>query len=290
MMGERGLSMVNFARNTGYNSGTISKWLDGKYPGNVESLEHAVRDALENLNRKEQASPALVKLHTAKLIEAHCEYIRQANHLGILYGPAGIGKTSGAQLYVADHPTSRLLTACEWHDDDRAFLRLLWTATETRGWSGGEPRADYLQRIYHGSDRLILIDNAHKFTRRALGSVFDFHDETKAPIMLIANPEIQGRIRANDQWFRRCGRVKNLELGKDGEKLARHLMEFYAPDGGDGLLNLCKQAIRERGHAGSLRKQLSLARALRRADGDYSWEEAFAEAGEDLIKDPDAKK
>jgi DNA transposition AAA+ family ATPase len=133
---------------------------------------------------------------------------------------------------------------------------------EVRGMAAGTRRADWLVERLRGSNRLIVIDNAHRMTRSALAWIFDFSDPVEAggtgcPVALVGNPELLEKIAAKDQQFSRVGVLRPLKL-TGARALADAMLQRLCPAHAGALLDLAERVVTERGHLRALKKHLLL--------------------------------
>ena len=100
---EHGISQGAVARGIGKSAAVVSQYLQNKYNGDVEAIDVLVEGWL--LNQRERANDSFNQLSytytaTARRIE---EVIRLAHVEGetvVLYGQAGLGKTSALAAYI----------------------------------------------------------------------------------------------------------------------------------------------------------------------------------------------
>jgi type II secretory pathway predicted ATPase ExeA len=93
---------------------------------------------------------------------------------------------------------------------------------------------DHLVSKLTDSQRLLIIDNAHRLTESARRWLADFWEETRLPIALVGNPEIEQQWQRNDQHGSRVGlhRDITLDLVKKAtttKATARHLLHLHLP-------------------------------------------------------------
>lgn len=140
----------------------------------------------------------------------------------------------------------------------------LFAALETRGKTPGLRRADWLVERLRGSNRLLVLDNAHRLTCGALQWLFDFYDACEVPdtgahiaVALVGNPEVLEKILANDQQFSRIGLMRPIKP-VDMATLAKQMLHRLCPDHAAELQDLAAKVAGERGHLRALKKHLLL--------------------------------
>lgn len=277
------LTNAELGRQLAYSAASISQYLNKVYPGDITQFERRIADLLSNASRRIERGSRVVESEVTRRVCATLELIRKTNDVGILSGEAGEGKSSGLELYSMKNPLSIVITATAWASGPHDIERLIWEQVSHRGWSGTTSRGAFLAHSLRGSNRLLIIDNAHKLSRKALQWVFDFHDATKCGVVLVGNPEIIEKIEDSDQRFSRVG--LNIELKvKDRTPLVRHLVSTIVADAPEELFPLAMKVAEERGHFRALEKQLQLSAELKNGNSRLTWTDAFQAAHTKLVR------
>ncbi|MBC8009946.1 MAG: AAA family ATPase [Burkholderiales bacterium] len=254
---EHGLSLTQLGRELGINSSHVSKYLAGKPEGDVPRLESTIEDVLKNAATRRREKKALFETPASRSIHSACELIRKTNDVGLVHGPAGLGKTSGVALYAGENPSAIVLTLSKWSGQADGIQAAVFAALESRGKTPGMRRAEWLVERLRGSNRLLVIDNAHRLTHGALQWLFDFQDATECPIALVGNPEVLAKIRENDQQFSRIGLLRAIKP-TEVATLAKQMLQRLCPDHAPVLQDLATKVAGERGHLRALKKHLLL--------------------------------
>lgn len=235
----------------------VSKYLNGTPEGDVVRLEEAARELLRTASTRRRVAKGLFETDASTEINVTCELIRRTNDIGLIHGPAGAGKTKGIDLYCAANALTLHVTLSKWDSGpgglEAAIAEQLDEKTRTRR----ERRSTWMRAQLKGSNRLLIIDNAHRLTRSALAWLFDFHDATQLPIALVGNPEVLELIKENDQQFSRIGVETPVEV-ESAEAFARNMLRLHCPEHTAELLKLATAVVRERGHGRALLKHLLL--------------------------------
>lgn len=280
-------SLEDIARDTGYSPSTISKYLSGKPEGDVAKLESLITDVVANAAVRESYKYSLFTHAISDQIKVTFETIRKTGDVGLVTGPAGLGKTCGCQLYCVNNPTTIFITiARKLRADPKDICRSIIAAGGQTGGTG----SNYTRVVekLQASSRLIIVDNAHLLAKSGLGWLFDLHDETGSPIALVGNPEILDRISKNDQQFSRIGyhRVVNLTPNA-AKKPTENIVHIYFPDHVAKLLPLALQVSTKQGHFRALKKQLILTREIINGAPGTDPVEAFQSAHGQLVRNYD---
>lgn len=281
------LTMTAMATELGVSSTRVCKYLAGKPEGDVTDMEARVADLLKAAKRRSVIDVTPFETNVTQIIHATLELVRKTNDVGLIAGPAGIGKSIAARSYHETKPTSIWVTMPRWQRSDAGLVGLLFDACETRSWSHNTPRANWLCDHLSGSNRLIIIDNAQRMTAGAREWIFDLHDATACPVALVANPELLAAIRGNDQQFSRVGIYQQVALApKQIRDYAKRLVDALVPNADGGLHDFAAAVAEERGHLRALKKQLLLMLDLVQAKhygGDQV--KAFQDAHTKLVRD-----
>lgn len=254
-------SNADAAREFGYSASMVSKFLSGKLEGDTTRFQNVIEDILKSAAARQQENLTLFETNVSRTVNATLERIRSNNSVGVISGPAGVGKTCGIILYLQVYPSAIFITAARWQRDATALAGLLFAAVETSGYDNRTPRMDFVARKLKDSNRLLIVDNAHRLTIGALELLFDFHDQTGVGIALIGNPAVLDNIRKNDQQYSRCAIKKEITLEKPA-KVAAEMLRVSFPDASDDLRDLSEQVVSNRGHLRALKHQIRLAKQI----------------------------
>jgi hypothetical protein len=263
-MREQDWTLTRLAKEVGYSASQLSRYIAGKPEGNVEKMERVIQDVLKSAARRIATDVPAFRTNVTDEIAGVCDLIRKTNDVGLLHGPAGVGKTVGILMFADANKSTIIVTASRMNRDDAGMCRLIFGQLETRGWDRMSPRSAWLIERLNKSSRLIVVDNAHRLTRSALQWLFDFHDETGCPICLVGNPEVMDAIRANDQMFSRIGIVHQVQL-RGALDAARRMIRSLAPAIEADCDHMAKVVAENKGHLRAVKKQVLLARDLMEA-------------------------
>lgn len=279
------LTNTELSRRMGVGITQVSKYLNGKPEGDVERLESIAGDVLHNESRIRETAHALFDTPTTRSVANTCNLVRETNDVGLLFAPAGLGKTSGCRMYALQNLSTIMITATGWLGTSSGVSAALFTQIQNRSYPGNVPRSTWMAERLRGSGRLIIVDNAHKLRASAIGWLFDFTDETECPLLLVGNPELLPVIRTNDQWFSRIGVKRELRWPKSGgPEVVRKLVESLVPEAVE-VAELAGVVAENHGHLRAVRKELLLARKIKETRPELKWEEAFRAAHTQLVRD-----
>lgn len=285
------LTVEELARCLGFTGTRVSKYRHtdrAKTPEpDMPAVESAVKNFRRQLERRARTRELLFENKVSDAAFAVFKQISRTGDVGLIHGPAGVGKTSAAELYCVAHPDSMLLTATRYRRDAGSVVRMLWAEVEAGSdslrWDKRLPRAQWLEAVLRGSARLLLVDNAHKLHFTGLEFLFDFQDATGLPICLIGNPEVLDTLRRSDQLFSRVGIMREIKLADDVEDCARAIVRQEIPDAVEELAPRAASDLGRMGHSRRLRKQLVLCRTLREGARNKDWLANYEAAGKALV-------
>jgi DNA transposition AAA+ family ATPase len=255
-----GISQNELARQLGVSPAAVSKYLSGEPVGDVAKFEALATDVLKAAEHRKTATMELFETSISRSVGGSIETIRKTNDVGLISGPAGIGKSKSIEIYLRQNPTALLVDLKSWGRTGHQIEAALWDQIEPRKWKGGN-KSKYLVDHFRDSNRPLIFDNAHRLRKPGLEWIFDFYDSTNIPICLVGNPEVLDIIRRNDQHFSRIGLHKQLTAIKAAHEVAERLIKQIAPTF-LSCLELAIKVVESRGHVRALRKQLNLAHEL----------------------------
>jgi DNA transposition AAA+ family ATPase len=279
------LTNRDLARELGIGVTQISKYLNKNPDWDVTDLESTIEDVLKAATlRRAGDSQEMIKTSVTQQINAVCETIRKTNDIGLIFGPAGTGKTVAIAMYAKEMPSAIVITLTKWAANAHGIERLIFEALETRTFKKSKKsRAGWLLGRLRKSNRILIVDNAHRLTKSGREWLFDFQDATGIPIALVGNPEVLDAIEDNDQQFSRIGIVQSVKL-KDSSAIATRILAESAPAANEHIGDLVRTIASKKGHLRSLKKHLLLLPELLPAfEGDYR--KAMLAAHTQLVSD-----
>lgn len=274
----------------GYSSGVLSQYLSDegcKYEGNIAGLEKKIEDFLQALERRRASGIDTNQSKVADDMLAAFEYVRKTNDFGAIIADSGEGKTRGIELICKRHSLAILIEVTEWACDKHSIMAALWAGCAVDGWDRQCERFPFLVQKMRGSDRPLIIDDAHKLSQPALSLLATFQEKTNCPVALVGIPELVKKLEADPQRFSRTGIRWTIKGDTKDAKLLAHMVRSIAKDVNgdlDDLLELCAQVSSHHGHFRAVHKQLKLASELRHADDNLTWPDAFRLAHTHLLR------
>lgn len=276
-------SNSKFANRLGCNIAVVSQYLndDGnKYPGDIANLERRIDDFLRNEARRRKSGVETSACEVSQEISIALEYCRKTNAVAQIFAESGEGKTRAIELYMRDNPTSILFHVRSWSRDLQSIEGAVFEVVGKAGYDNRTKRAVFLVQKLRGSDRLLIVDDAHKLTRPALQWLFDLHDETSIPVALVGTFALEATLNEDPQRSSRVGMSYPIK-SRNARPLIAHIVKQLVPDanGESGILvDLCEDLAATHGHFRNIQQQLKLAVELHEANPKLTWERAFTQA------------
>jgi hypothetical protein len=142
------------------------------------------------------------------------------------YGPAGSGKTIGAQALNAEDPLSIYVRIEQRSGTDAGIANLIIDAMGIRGAKRGRGAVRMVIEKLKDTGRLLIVDEAHRIRFSGLEFIRDLADVCGIPVLLLATEEVYARLTETrqrrgsmfyDQFSRRVCHVADLVKGLDGK-------------------------------------------------------------------------
>lgn len=189
-MAESGKNQAQIVKEMGRSSGAVSAFLSGKY-----STPHAMIPdimAYIELNRKKKAAPTapdFAETSLSRLMEASIAYAHVQGLETVIYGDAGVGKTTAAKAYAE---RERLATYIVARPDCSGYTGVMWLVAKAFGIRERITRniTDAFIERMQGSGRVLIVDEAQFLNNSALNQLRSLSDLCGIGIVLIGNESL----------------------------------------------------------------------------------------------------
>lgn len=208
-----GKTLREIANAIGRSDSSLSQFLSGKYPGERANAMFAYRLQvyldLERQRNEAPEKPGFAKTSIASDIWDVLDYARSSTDIGLVYGPAGIGKTMALKVYAQKHPDTIYIAARPSMRSPKPVIKKLLHALGNKQFKPMDEMVDAIIETLAGSRRLIIIDEAQHLTLPALEALRCIADETGCGIVLSGNKHIYDRMfgRGEAQFAQLWSRV-----------------------------------------------------------------------------------
>jgi DNA transposition AAA+ family ATPase len=258
MDSDRRLSQARIAKEAGISSTAISQWLSGTYGGDNAAVEakilrwidttHAQRAVQERL----PSAPDYVETPTAERVIGALRYAQVAGDIAVVYGGAGLGKTTGIRQYSKSAPNVWVATMTPASASVVTALEEIADAVGAGNVGGGAARLHkaICKRVVD-TNGLLVVDEAQHLSVQALDQIRGIHDATGIGIALVGNEQVYARMTGGnraaflDRLFSRIGKKVRLVRSTqadiqavlrawaiDDSACATQLMEIASKPGG----------------------------------------------------------
>jgi len=223
LLSQGDISAAKLAKESGIGASKLSQWRNGVYKGDNTAVERSLQQWFDQKSTKQitasklPKAPRYVPTPTAQKIISTLTYAHIAADLVIVYGGAGVSKTTAIKEYAANTNNVWIVEATPSRNTGGSFLRSVAYATGMRLSRG---HADQLEREIierlTDTEGLLVVDEAQFLNDRALENARRLAELSGIGLALLGNESVYGQLtgsrRAAEyaQLFSRIG--KRLRL------------------------------------------------------------------------------
>jgi hypothetical protein len=184
---------------------TIRDLIIGKYRENADQHVRILNAWVEQHARREAAKldGDFVDTRVAGEIRKIAQLVLENGTMGLAVGPTGIGKTRCALAFKANAPGAVFVTIRHGAYAPTGLIRLIARELGFRKQvSSSANRTTQFDRVLdelRGSNRLLIVDEAHKLNDDAIEVLREIHDDTGCPVLLLATKDLQDRVERTAQ-------------------------------------------------------------------------------------------
>lgn len=227
-----GISQSAAAKEAGVSTSAFSEFMGGTYKGNKDKV---ARELLRWVNARVQSEqmrqllpgvPAFIETPTAKKILGALTYAQAFGDIAVIYGGAGMSKTTSIRRYRDKNPNVFLATVTPATAGVAVMLQEIALSMGLRDFPLHPAKLQAaIIRGLTGSRGLLVIDEAQHLTKQALESARSLHDATGVGLALSGNASVYSQLLGkNDngfaQLYSRVGRRVALTKAMRGDVLA----------------------------------------------------------------------
>lgn len=276
IMEAEALSQTALSQLTGVGKARLSQWLNGVYKGNVPAVEESIRRWLESrqtataLEGQMPTGPEWVETPTARAVLSALSFSQMAEAVSVVYGGAGVGKTTTIARYKRQAPNVWVVTATPAVSAPGPILTRIAQTLGIRSTGAVHVvEANIIERVRE-TRGLLVIDEAQHLTHRALDAVRSIHDAAGIGLALVGNEIVYSQLTGGSrsvgfaQLFSRVAKRVRLSRAKDADVTA--LLEAWGITDKDAR-QLCLGIGRRPGALRGLSQTLRLASMFAAASG-----------------------
>lgn len=261
---QSGISQGAVARGIGKSTAVVNQYLQNKYAGDIKAIDALVSAwLLKQRERARDSQSQLIYTYTPTACRIR-DVLRLAHLEGetvVLFGQAGLGKTSGLKAYCLENPDAILIES-----DPTYTAKVLLSALATK--VGAEVTGSLHQLSeaviskIADSGRILLVDEAENLPLRALECLRRIHDRTGVGLVLAGMPRLLINLRGrNGELKQLYSRVAfKLDLG---ESLPEDELKAIAIQSIEGLDDAAANEL-VASSAGNTRRLAKLIRGVAR--------------------------
>lgn len=274
---DRNYSQARIAREVGISATTLSQWMSGTYAGDNEGVEAKIGrwyDKLQTSRATASAmptAPEFVETPSAARVLAALRYAQVAGDIAVIYGGAGMSKTTSIREYARRAPNVWHATMTPASAGVVTCLEEIAEAVSAAGAAGGAARLHRaICRRVADTGGLLVIDEAQHLSVAALDQIRSIHDATGVGIALVGNEAVYARMTGGnraaylDRLFSRIG--KKVRLIRPTAEDVRALIACWGIDDAKCMATLQDIASKP-GALRGLTKTLRLASMHAAAEG-----------------------
>lgn len=226
------LSQSSLSQLTGVGKARLSQWLNGVYKGNVAAVEESIRRWLESrqtattLEGQMPTAPEWVETPTARAVLSALSFAQMAEAVSVVYGGAGVGKTTTLARYRQQAPNVWVVTASPAVAAPGPILTRIAQTLGIRSTGAVHViEANIIERVRE-TRGLLVIDEAQHLTHRALDAIRSIHDAAGIGLALVGNEIVYSQLTGGSrsvgfaQLFSRVAKRVRLSRAKDADVAA----------------------------------------------------------------------
>lgn len=220
---DRAYNQMRIAREVGISATTLSQWMSGTYAGDNPGVEAKIRRWFDNVEAARAAAgampaaPGFVETPSAARTLAALRYAQVAGDIAVVYGGAGMSKTTSIREYARRAPNVWHATMTPASAGVVTCLEEVAEAVNANGAAGGAARLHRaICRRVAETGGLLVIDEAQHLSVAALDQIRSIHDATAVGVALVGNESVYARMTGGnraaylDRLFSRIGKKVRL--------------------------------------------------------------------------------
>lgn len=235
----QGISQAAFARLVGIAESTFSRWMGGTLD-NTSSQDATISTFLQKEAERQNVKTAnkmpFMNTSISKRIWGVLDYSCVTRCMGVIYGDAGVGKTTTIKEWAKVRTDIVVIKADKVIGSrNKGLLKVLARALKTHNYGQMDDIYYTMLAKLKQEDRAIIIDEAQHLSLSNIELLRDIYDDSETPIILVGNERLYSKIAGDNnkdyaQIYSRIGAkehvltddttredVKNICVGIDDE-------------------------------------------------------------------------
>ena len=220
---DNGISQNKFAGFVGIGGSTLSRWLTGDLE-NTLTQDAAIYSFLGKEEKRKEIitvnSMAYVETEVSRRIWNALDYSALTRCIGIIYGDAGVGKTTTLKEWHRHRKDAVVIKADRIRGSrSKALLKLLARGIRTQDYGQlDDIYCSIVEKLKH-EDRIIVVDEAQHLSLGNIELLRDIYDDSETAVVLVGNEKLYNKVAADKgkdyaQLFSRIG-IKEHVLTDD---------------------------------------------------------------------------
>jgi len=232
LMEQKGFNQSYVCRSTGISDSKLSQWLKGNYKGDNQKINEAVESFINREISKNSIFKNTIPVKETSIYLTVTETTRNCHYkseLGVIFGDAGLGKTTAIEKYAEENPDVIFIKANPSYTK-KYLMQEIHKKIGCEGFGAIYTMLNDIISKLKNSGRLIIVDQAEYLQQSSLELLRTIHDEAKIGLLLVGMPKLYYNLKGKKgdfrQLFTRIGYKIKLENLKpeDTELLANAMM------------------------------------------------------------------
>ena len=270
-----GYTQKKVATKTGLSTAVISQYLKGSYNGNIANVEGVLTDFInreaERAKRRE-VKESFVPTQLSGLALGLIGNTHMDGDIGVIHGPAGMGKSMALRQYAATNNGVVLIEADPGYTAKVLLQELCGRLGVKKTGNIHELSEECIQALT-GTGWVVLVDEAELLPYRALEVLRRIHDRSGVAIVLAGMPRLLINLKGSRgeyaQLYSRVGMALDLEAHKGKSEIDdfNTILSSLLPEE-DGANAITRPGVAEaflKYSKGNYRRMFKLARGVVRA-------------------------
>lgn len=211
-----GKTQTAVGKELGVSGGAVSSFLSGKYKTPHTLIPKIA--SLISMNEKKAVAPKapdFAETSISRTVRNTIAYAHLRGVIAVVYGDAGVGKTSTVKEYVRNDKQALLITISPTYASITGVNELIAVQLGVRERISRKITTEIIDRL-KGSGRVLIVDEAQHLTVRALNHLRCLSDESGIGIAFVGNDEVYDKLRGSGkkdfaQLFSRVGMRKQVQ-------------------------------------------------------------------------------